>query len=259
MKKLLILLLTLVFILPFSVFAEEETVYNSVNISAVFVTNVDVSSIDRIQVYYRYSLGDREVDDQIVLLRSNNFTATVQTNDITDAIFVYGYCITKDDLVDKAGFLPIKADRRFDNNKGVIRIILSVDFNSMKFDGKKYRANSAATNNDILARKKGEINTIEDISGKPDETITTTTTTTQPVETTTTDSVIIGNTTIPTETTTTILQDDGVSRNNDKKSNKKENNTSIKLFIIIGVIIGGIVTIFLVITMIKIAQANKRV
>ena len=253
MKKLLILLLTLVFILPFSVFAEEETVYNSVNISAVFVTNADVSSIDRIQVYYRYSLGDREVDDQIVLLRSNNFTATVQTNDITDAIFVYGYCITKDDLVDKAGFLPIKADRRFDNNNGVIRIILSVDFNSMKFDGKKYRANSDATNNDILARKKGEINTIEDISGKPAETITTTTTTTQPVETTTTDSVVIGNT--KTTTTTVIVE-------KDKKEEKKveeKNTNNIKLLIIAGIIIGAAVVVFIVFTMIKIAQANKRV
>ena len=254
MKKLLILLLTLVLILPFSVFAEEETVYNSVNISAVFVTNADVSSIDRIQVYYRYSLGDREVDDQIVLLRSNNFTATIQTNDITEARFIYGYCITKDDLVDKAGFLPITAETKYDNNKGLIRIILSVDFNSMKFDGKKYRANSDASNNDILARKKGEINTIEDISGTPTETNTTTTTTTRPVETTTTDSVVIGNTT--TTTTTVLVEKD--KKEETKTLTKKEKN-NLKLLLIVGIIIGGAVVLFIFYTMIKIAQANKRV
>ena len=253
MKKLLILLLTLVLILPFSVFAEEETVYNSVNISAVFVTNADVSSIDRIQVYYRYSLGDREVDDQIVLLRSNNFTATIQTNDVTEARFIYGYCITKDDLIDKAGFLPITAETKYDNNKGLIRIILSVDFNSMKFDGKKYRANSDASNNDILARKKGEINTIEDISGTPTETNTTTTTTTRPVETTTTDSVVIGNTT--TTTTTVLVEKD----KKDEKTVEKKESKSLKLLIIVGIIVAGAVVLFIFYTMIKIAQANKRV
>ena len=253
MKKLLILLLTLVLILPFSVFAEEETVYNSVNISAVFVTNADVSSIDRIQVYYRYSLGDREVDDQIVLLRSNNFTATIQTNDVTEARFIYGYCITKDDLIDKAGFLPITAETKYDNNKGLIRIILSVDFNSMRFDGKKYRANSDASNNDILARKKGEINTIEDISGTPTETNTTTTTTTRPVETTTTDSVVIGNTT--TTTTTVLVEKD----KKDEKTVEKKESKSLKLLIIVGIIVAGAVVLFIFYTMIKIAQANKRV
>lgn len=249
-KRLFILLLLSVILLPFTAKAEDVYEFKSVNISAVFITQADVSGISKIKVYYTTFSNGTSNSSEVILLKENNFSTTISVGSINDAIFNYGYCITYDDKKDIYGFLPITSSRTLDGENKTVRINLKVDFNAMNYDGVKYRQNSDLTEEDFLNRVRGKVTpeTSTTTSNNNDNTTTNTSTDED-------GNIIIGT----TESTTTVLSDNNQSN---REQNKKQNNDdkgSLRTLLIILGVIGVLVLIFIVHTSFKMYQANKRV
>ena len=250
MKRKLILFISLLTILfPFSINAEEDMYeYKNINISAVFITQADVSGISKIKVYYTTYSNGKPSNAEVVLLKDNNFTTTVSVGSINDASFNYGICETYDGKKDIYGFLPITGTRSFDAETNSIRLSLKVDFNYMNYDGVKYRQNSDVTENELKERINGVPSS--NVINSPADIVTTTT----PVESNVDED---GNVVIGT-TKPTIIQDTKEETPEKNVNNNKEDNHLGLLFLILG-ILGLIVLIFVVYTLIKMYQANKRV
>ena len=247
MKRLILLIISLVLLTPVIIYAEDENYeYNSINLSAIFVTSADVSGINKIKVNYRTFYNGRDKEETIYLLRENNFSTTISTGTINDATYSYGYCITRDEHPDKYGFLPITAERKFNDNNKSIDIVLSVDFNSMKYDGKKYRENSDVSVQEMIDRKNGVKNDAASVSSSNNKE---TTTTTKSEVVVSDDPIVIG------ESTTTVIKD----TNKDITKKKEEKETDYNKLIPIIIVIGIVLFIFIIFTTIKIARSNKRV
>ena len=247
MKRLVLLIIGVLIITPIIAFAEENFDYNNINLSAVFVTNADVSGIEKIKVNYRTFYNGRDKEETIYLLKDNGYSTVINTGTINDAVFNYGYCITTEGAPDKYGFLPITAERKFDDEKKTINIVLSVDFNSMKYDGKKYRENSDVTAQEMINRKNGVKSDVSSSGDNNQSKDKETTTTTEVVISD--DPIIIG------EKTTTVIQD----TNNKSKKKREEKETNYNKLIPIIIIAGGLLFVFIIFTSIKIARSNKRV
>ena len=253
-NKLILLFVLMILLIPNIVKADE---YKNIKISAVFTTPADVSDIDKIYVqFYTQSLGERKTNDVTLLREKNFYTNLVLETGVLEADFIYGYCITFDNIPDRYGLLPITSTRTFEDD--AINIVLKIGLNTMNFDGRRYRQNTDLTQDDIDKIKNGVKTDDNLFAGN-----TTTTTSSDNNETVTTvqgevsdnGSIIIGTTTSST-TSTTVVKDKDNTTKKDKEEHKKE---SLNKLIIILSVIGIIVLIFVVVTIVKMSRASKMV
>ena len=247
-KSILLIILLIGILLPVNIYAEDNYEYNSIHLSAVFVTSANVEGIGKIKVNYRTFYNGRTKEETVYLLKENNFSMVINTGTINDASYSYGYCMTLEGIADKYGFLPITPEKKYNDERKSIDIVLSVDFNAMNYDGKKYRQNSDVTPQEMIDRKNGVKSTDNSVSTNTQNNETTTTTTEVMISD---DPIIIGEST----TTTTIIKD----TNNKSKSKKEEKEVNYNKLIPIILVAGGILFVFIIITSIKIARSNKRV
>ena len=253
-KKVVLVLLFILLFIPFSIKAQE---YNKLKINTAFVTTADVSDIGKIYVQFQTYTNEGSKTRDVYLLKDNNYSTVINLEGgVLDASFIYGYCITYNDIPDRYGFMPITGKTSFNNDLNMLIIDLSIDFNTMNYDGKRYRENSDVTPQDFIDRKNGVVNnkskkTSNNSNNQQEETTTTEISINEPIQN---DPIVIGqNTTI---TTTTIVED--TNKNTTKESDEKK-KIDMNYLIIIVSIVGGILIMFILFTFIKINQANKMV
>ena len=248
-KKMLIIIVLLTIIFPSIALAEG---YTKLDVKAVFVTSADTSIVDKVYVQFKTISGTIVETKKVYLLRNEGFKKTIDyASPIEDVQFVYGYTMYND-KPDKFGFLPIKGTRSV-KSEGVLELMLSIDFDNLNFDGKKYRANSDLSNEDIENIVSGQVkpstvtNDDEDYNMSPDQ--------------------LYPEATAPEvddelniiEDKTPIVIDDPDSKKDDKKVERVEETKTYKILIIIAIVIVGFVALAAIVLFVKNNQANKRV
>ncbi len=254
-KRIILLIIFIMLFIPNMVSADE---YNTVKLNAVFTTSADVSSIGKIYVQLTTYTEDAAKSNDVYLLKEKNFQANITLDKpVIDAKMVYGYCITVDGIADKYGFLPIKSTALY--SEGVITINIKVSFNPMDYDGTKYRKNSDLTPDELIRRKQGLQDSDQVVGGTTTSSSNNKPTTTTKEGVTSPDGkIIIGapdETT--TESTTTIIYDNKEDNKPTKETKISEKSTNILIIILVA--IGLFVLIFIIVTIIKMNQANKMV
>lgn len=241
MKNKIILFITIILIciFPTYIFAEEENkTYTNLNISSIITTSVNMDEIDRFNIKYRvYTSPDKYKDEEIVLIRSDEYSSKKYYQSITNVSFISGYAIAKDGTVDKYGFINFKPNVNYNDENSTITLELQVTFNDMGFDGRNFRKNSDISDEYIEERKKG-------IALKDSE-ITTKNST--------------GPTTIPTTASPEKQVINEKTTSNTKNENKKvikNSNKALEYIIIISIILIGIVSVFV---LVKYNASKKRV
>ena len=244
-KRLLMLIILLMLFIPTVVLAEG---YDHIKVRGIFTTSADVSGIDKIYVQFNTRAGMITAKKDVYLTKNDNFTTVINLPDlIEDVDFIYGYCITVDGVTDKYGFLPITANKNYNEEDKQLELVLSVDYNNMGFDGKKYRANSDVTDEEYQERKSGkQVDTSldTDVRYSPDQ---------LDPEATAPELDSDGNAIVPT---TTIISDPD---KNTKKSDRVEDTKTYKILLIIAAVIGIVIAVVTVILIVKMNQANKKV
>lgn len=239
-KILLFITILLICIFPTYTFAEEENIktYSNLNIASVITTSVDMTEVEKIIINCRvYTEVDKYKDENITLIKSDGFSTNKYYPSIVDAKFISGYAVATDGTIDKYGFITIKSNVSYDDEKSSIILELQISFNDMGFDGRNYRRNSDVSDEYIKEREDG-------ISANDSKVII---------------NNITGATTIPTTTANErrVITDN--TQNNNNKAREEHNEASYKIleYIIIGAfILIGIVIVFV---LIKYNASNKRV
>ena len=238
MKKILLIIIGLLTFFPCVVFANE---YNTLKISAVFSTSVDVSGIEKIAVHYNTIKNGTYKEEIAYLLRSNNYSMVISTNPIEDIQYLYTVCIGDDDTYDNYGFLFVNSNKKNDLNENTLELELVVSFNDMGFDGKNYRHNSEISDEYIEERNEGI-----PIKESKITTVKTTTTTTQAAFTTVT----------TIRPTTTIIHDDGKTNYDGNTETSEMSKSILKYVIIVG---ASLLVIVGVVILVKMRQARNKV
>ena len=252
MKKKIVLLFVLsILLIPNIVSA---ATYNAIKLSAVFNTSANVSGIDKVYVLYTTKKGDKVTSHTVNLLQSNSFFTIIEVPDIDEANFEYGYVITQDNIIDKYGFMPVKGERSYNEETQTISINLKIEFDSMGFDGSKLRKNSELTKEEIDERVNAINNgDIPPAYEEPTEVITI------GDEQKNVEEPIInedGSIRIGTTTTKVIKDNDSSSNKEESKAERKDANI-ITIIVVSTIVI--LVSTFIIFTIVKISEANKRV
>lgn len=243
-KRLLMFITLLVLFIPTLVSAIG---YDHIKVRGIFTTSADVSGIDKIYVQFNTRAGMITEKKDVYLIKNDNFSTIINLPDlIEDVDFIYGYCITVDGVTDKYGFLPITANKSYKEDEKELELVISVDYNSMGFDGKKYRVNSDVTDEEYKNRvngKKVDTSGDVDIRYSPDQV---------DQEATAPEVDYEGNI-----ITTTVISDP--DKEDEKKSDRVEDTKSYKILVIIATIIGITIAVMTIVLIVKMKQANKRV
>ena len=245
-KRILMIIALLIMVFPSIALAEG---YNQLNIRAIFVTSADTDVVNKVYVQFKTYSGSVVEKKDVTLLRNEGFQKTLDfAYPIEDVSFVYGYTISIDDKVDKFGFLPITASRSV-KGEGVLELVLSIDFDNLGFDGKKYRSNSDITDdeiNDIVNGRAISIANDDHYNTSPDQ-----------LDDQATAPPVDDNLNLIEETTTLVVQDPD-NKKDDKKKDTVEDSKSYKLLIIMAAIIFGFIALAIIVLVVKNNQANKR-
>ena len=237
MKKILLIIIGLLTFFPCVVFANE---YNTLKISAVFSTSVDVSGIEKIAVHYNTIKNGTYKEEIAYLLRSNNYSMVISTNPIEDIQYLYTVCIGDDDTYDNYGFLFVNSNKKNDLNDNTLELELVVSFNDMGFDGKNYRHNSEVSDEYIEERNEG-------IPIKESKITTVATTTTTQAAFTTVTTI---------RPTTTIIHDDEKTNYDGNTETSEMSKSILKYVIIVG---ASLLVIVGVVILVKMRQARNKV
>ncbi|MCR4581631.1 MAG: hypothetical protein K5666_03880 [Bacilli bacterium] len=238
MKKIFGLIILLVVIFPCIAFAD---MVNNIRFSVGFTGKEGASNIDKIYVKYTtYSFGV-PTSGEVTLLRSDNFSTLIQTTPIEDLKFNYAIAITRDGTRDITGVVRYKYTITPDYFNDYYDMSLIASFDARGFDGKKYRANSEISKEDLEKAKNADGSSISSVYQQ-----TTTVATTSPS----------GN-----SNTTKVVTTSQAEKEKQERKEKNEEQTKKSLNILMYIIIGIAVVIFVlfVVTIVKMKRANDRV
>jgi hypothetical protein len=150
--------------------------------------------------------------------------------------------------------MPVKGERSYNEETQTISINLKIEFDSMGFDGSKLRKNSELTKEEIDERVNAINNgDIPPAYEEPTEVITI------GDEQNNVEEPIInedGSIRIGTTTTTVIKDNDSSSNKEESKAERKDANI-ITIIVVSTIVI--LVSTFIIFTIVKISEANKRV